>query len=115
MAQALIGSGFRVIAADLRGHGDSDANFLSYGDEDTARDLIALLEHLGAVATAGPVLLVGGRERAAALSDLLCRPGYWSAFRATTVMTNIVRNATRLSRWARPTGASPMITPASIH
>ncbi len=40
----LTASGCQVICADLRGHGDSDAQFVEYGDEPTARDLVALLE-----------------------------------------------------------------------
>lgn len=39
-------AGFRVVAADLRGHGDSSATFANYGDEATAADLIALIEIL---------------------------------------------------------------------
>ncbi|WP_236685326.1 alpha/beta fold hydrolase [Demequina salsinemoris] len=54
VAPALADAGWTVAAADLRGHGDSDATFDVYGDEPTADDLIALIEHLG-----GPALVVG--------------------------------------------------------
>lgn len=47
----LVEAGYRVATADLRGHGDSDASFASYGDEETASDIVALLEHLGSSAT----------------------------------------------------------------
>ncbi len=50
----LVAAGFRVVLADLRGHGDSDATFNDYGDEATAGDIAALVEHLG-----GPALIVG--------------------------------------------------------
>ncbi len=54
VAPMLRAAGYRVAVTDLRGHGDSDARFSVYGDEATAGDLIALVEHLG-----GPALLVG--------------------------------------------------------
>ncbi|MCS5734757.1 alpha/beta fold hydrolase [Herbiconiux daphne] len=54
LSPQLVAAGFRVADAELRGHGDSDATFTSYGDSDTADDLIALIEHLG-----GPAVVVG--------------------------------------------------------
>lgn len=54
LAPALRESGFRVACTDLRGHGDSDATFGSYGDLDTAADVIAFIEELG-----GPAVVVG--------------------------------------------------------
>jgi pimeloyl-ACP methyl ester carboxylesterase len=54
LAPALRAAGYRVACTDLRGHGDSDATFTSYGDEETAGDVIALLEELG-----GPAVVVG--------------------------------------------------------
>ena len=50
----IVARGFRVVAMDVRGHGDSDATFSEYGDEPTASDLVALLELLGE-----PAVLVG--------------------------------------------------------
>jgi pimeloyl-ACP methyl ester carboxylesterase len=47
-------AGYRVACTDLRGHGDSDATFTSYGDVDTAGDVIALIEELGV-----PAVVVG--------------------------------------------------------
>jgi len=40
-------AGYRVARTDLRGHGDSDSTFTSYGDEDTAADVVALTDGLG--------------------------------------------------------------------
>ncbi len=62
----LVAAGFRVVTTDLRGHGDSDATFAPYGDEQTASDLKALVEHLGA-----PAIVVGNSMAAgsAALLD----------------------------------------------
>ena len=54
LAPGLRAAGYRVACTDLRGHGDSDATFTSYGDEETAGDVIALLEELG-----GPAVVVG--------------------------------------------------------
>lgn len=54
VAEPLVSAGFRVALMDLRGHGDSDATFSSYGDEPTAGDIAALISALG-----GPALIVG--------------------------------------------------------
>lgn len=50
----LAAAGYRVAAADLRGHGESDTGFTSWTRADTARDLLALIRHLG-----GPAVVVG--------------------------------------------------------
>ncbi len=75
LAQSLNEAGFRVVTADLRGHGDSSATFTAYGDEATAADLIALIE----VLDAGPAILVGASMSGAAAviaagrrPDLVC-------------------------------------------
>jgi pimeloyl-ACP methyl ester carboxylesterase len=54
LAPALRDAGYRVVCMDLRGHGDSDATFSSYGDEETATDIAALIDALG-----GPAVVVG--------------------------------------------------------
>lgn len=54
LAPALVAEGFRVASVDLRGHGDSDATFSSYGDAETSSDVVALIEELG-----GPAVVVG--------------------------------------------------------
>ena len=61
LAPALAAAGYRVVSTDLRGHGDSDANFPSYGDIATASDLSALLRHLDA-----PAVVVGNSMGAGA-------------------------------------------------
>ena len=43
-----------MACTDLRGHSDSDTTFTSYGDEETAGDVIALIGELG-----GPAVVVG--------------------------------------------------------
>src|SRR5690606_22177937 len=47
LAPRLVAAGFRVLCADLRGHGDSSAAFPSYDPEDVAADVRAILDHAG--------------------------------------------------------------------
>jgi pimeloyl-ACP methyl ester carboxylesterase len=47
LVPALLAAGFTVATTDLRGHGDSDTSFASYGDEETAGDVAALITALG--------------------------------------------------------------------
>lgn len=54
LAPSLREAGFRVACIDLRGHGDSDATFVTYGDEETASDVLALIDELG-----GPAIVIG--------------------------------------------------------
>jgi pimeloyl-ACP methyl ester carboxylesterase len=61
LAPALREAGYRVACTDLRGHGDSDTGFGSYGDVDTAGDILALIEELG-----GPAVVVGNSMGAGA-------------------------------------------------
>ena len=71
LAPALRAAGYRVACTDLRGHGDSDATFASYGDEETAGDVIALIEELG-----GPAVVVGNSMGAgSAVLAAAQRPG----------------------------------------
>jgi pimeloyl-ACP methyl ester carboxylesterase len=61
VAPMLREAGYRVAVTDLRGQGDSDTTFPSYGDEETASDIIALVEELG-----GPAVIVGNSMGAGA-------------------------------------------------
>jgi pimeloyl-ACP methyl ester carboxylesterase len=61
VAPALRRAGYRVACTDLRGHGDSDASFATYGDEETAGDVAALIDELGA-----PAVIVGNSMGAGA-------------------------------------------------
>jgi pimeloyl-ACP methyl ester carboxylesterase len=54
LAPMLRNAGYRVACTDLRGHGDSDTTFTSYGDVETGSDVIALIEELG-----GPAVIAG--------------------------------------------------------
>jgi pimeloyl-ACP methyl ester carboxylesterase len=65
LAPELAQAGYRVISADLRGHGESSMGWTSVtGTEaitrtDIAGDLLALIRHLG-----GPAVIVGPPSRA---------------------------------------------------
>ena len=61
LAPSLAAAGYRVACTDLRGHGDSDTTFVSYGDVETAGDVSALIEELGA-----PAVIVGNSMGAGA-------------------------------------------------
>ncbi|TPW70093.1 alpha/beta fold hydrolase [Schumannella sp. 10F1B-5-1] len=50
----LVAAGYRVALTELRGHGDSDTSFTSYGDAETGGDLLALIDELG-----GPAVAIG--------------------------------------------------------
>jgi pimeloyl-ACP methyl ester carboxylesterase len=61
LTPVLVAAGYRVACTDLRGHGESDTTFASYGDADTADDVAALIEELG-----GPAVIVGNSMGAGA-------------------------------------------------
>jgi pimeloyl-ACP methyl ester carboxylesterase len=50
----LVAGGARVVTVDLRGHGDSSADWPGYGVADTASDLVALLDRFDA----GPATVI---------------------------------------------------------
>jgi pimeloyl-ACP methyl ester carboxylesterase len=56
LAPELVRAGFRVAAADMRGHGESsEGDWKSISRTDVAGDLVALIRHLGG----GPAVIVG--------------------------------------------------------
>lgn len=54
VAPELVAAGYRVAVTDLRGAGESSAEWQSYSRTDIAGDLLALVRHLG-----GPAVLIG--------------------------------------------------------
>jgi pimeloyl-ACP methyl ester carboxylesterase len=54
LAPLLVKAGYRVAAADMRGHGDSSMGWESISRADVAGDLFALIRHLG-----GPAVVIG--------------------------------------------------------
>lgn len=85
MAPVLRDSGYRVACSDLRGHGDSDTTFSSYGDEETAGDVIALIEKLG-----GPAVVVGNSMAAGAA--VIAAAGRPELVRGLALLGAFVRN-----------------------
>ncbi|MDH2442519.1 alpha/beta hydrolase [Amnibacterium sp. CER49] len=77
LAAHLLGAGCRVVAADVRGHGDSDATFSDAGDSATASDLVALLDALDEPAVvvgssfAGSAAVIAAAERPDAVAALV--------------------------------------------
>jgi pimeloyl-ACP methyl ester carboxylesterase len=61
LAPELVSAGYTVATTDLRGHGDSDTSFTSYGDAATASDISAVIAELG-----GPAVVVGNSLAAGA-------------------------------------------------
>ena len=87
LAPALRSAGYRVACTDLRGHGDSDATFSSYGDEETAADVAALIGELG-----GPAVIVGNSM--AAGSAVLAAVGQPGLVSGLVLVGPFVRNPT---------------------
>jgi pimeloyl-ACP methyl ester carboxylesterase len=71
----LVAAGYRVATADLRGLGESSVGFPAYSRTETAKDLIALIRHLG-----GPAVIVGHSYSGGAATIAAARePGLVSA------------------------------------
>jgi len=105
LAPALVAAGYRVATTDLRGHGDSEATFASYGDVETAGDLVALIESLG-----GPAAIVGNSMGAGAAAYVAAeRPELVSALvlvgpfvrdGSISAFTRIVMRVAMATPWA---------------
>ena len=101
----------RVVAMDLRGHGDSDTTFTRHGDEVTAQDVLALVEHLAA----GPAVLIGNSMGASAAvwaaaerPDLVAGLVLVSPFLAEPTTSRLARGTMHAAYrllFARPWGA----------
>lgn len=61
LAPRLVVAGYRVALSDLRGHGGSDTTFDTYGDLETAGDIVALIDTLS-----GPATVIGNSMGAGA-------------------------------------------------
>src|ERR1700730_1578600 len=107
LAPALRDARYRVACSDLRGHGDSDATFTSYGDVETAGDIVALIEELGSPAVVvGNSMGAGSAALAAAeRPDLIRGLVLVGAFVRNPKMSAIQRFILRVAR-ARPGAAS---------
>lgn len=85
LVPTLVEAGFRVATADLRGHGDSDVRFTSYGDAETASDIAALLRHLGS-----PAVVIGNSMSAA--SAVITAAEHPELIEALVLLGPFVRN-----------------------
>ena len=90
--------GADIVVPDLRGHGES-ALFDSYGDEQTAADLVAIIEHLGSA----PALVVGTSMSAAAA--VIAAVAWSLVFLTTsgTVLVSTPRETGAVTAWPSPT------------
>lgn len=73
----LIDAGYRVVTTDARGHGESSADWSTYGARHTGDDVLALIRHLGV-----PTVLLGHSAGAASV--------IWAAAREKELVTAIV-------------------------
>ncbi|HEY0520467.1 MAG TPA: alpha/beta hydrolase [Ilumatobacteraceae bacterium] len=105
LAPALVAAGFRVACADLRGHGDSDTTFTSYGDAETSSDIVALIEELGgpAVVVANSMsagsAVIAAAERPEAISGLVL-VGPFVRNGAVSAMVRIMLRVAMVPMWA---------------
>ncbi len=106
LAPALVAAGYRVVTTELRGHGDSATTFSQYGDEATAGDIAALIEHLGEPAVvignsmaAGSAVLVAGDRPELVRGLVLVGPFVRNPPNASRLTTVLFRIATA-APWA---------------
>jgi pimeloyl-ACP methyl ester carboxylesterase len=74
----LAAQGYRVVTADLRGHGDTSPSWKQFGMAATSRDILALIRHLDA----GPATIVANSFAPAA--------ALWAAAEAPEAIRSIV-------------------------
>jgi pimeloyl-ACP methyl ester carboxylesterase len=105
LTPALVAAGYTVATTDLRGHGDSDISFTSYGDVATAGDVQALLIELGR-----PAVIVGNSMSAGSgvivaaehpeLVSGLVLVGPFVRQPSNTAMANLMFRAVMARPWA---------------
>jgi pimeloyl-ACP methyl ester carboxylesterase len=105
LAPALRAAGYRVACTDLRGHGDSDTTFASYGDEETAGDVIALIGELGGRAVvlgnsmgAGSAVLAAAQRRGLLCGLVLAGP--FARNGKTSIMQRLLLRVAMAPPWA---------------
>lgn len=107
LAPALAEAGFRVVTADLRGQGESSVNWHNFTVQTVARDLRALIDHLGAA----PALVVGSGIGATAAAWVAAE--HPSKIEALALLSPFVRDVAsmggrpfafnaRMNRWWGP-------------
>lgn len=105
LAPSLVAAGYTVVTTDLRGHGESSTSFDSYGDEETAGDLEALIRALGRPAVivgnsmaAGAAVIVAADEPA--LVDGLVLIGPFVRQPTASALQRLLFRALMLRPWA---------------
>ena len=78
LAPKLVAAGYRAVALDVRGHGDSDTSFSDYSSSALGSDVVALVRRLGV----GPALVVGTSMGAGAAA--------WAAAEAPDLVRGLV-------------------------
>jgi pimeloyl-ACP methyl ester carboxylesterase len=78
LAPRLVDAGYRVVTMDIRGHGETSANWPDYTVAATGSDMLALIKHLNA----GPALIIGTSMAAAA--------AVWAAVETPELVAGIV-------------------------
>lgn len=107
VAPALRRAGYRVVNADLRGHGDSSVGWASYTRTDSAEDLIALVRHVGAPAVVvghsfagGAAVIAAAREPSLVAGIVLVDPGARPAQINPLLMAVFLAIVKRVSLWS---------------
>lgn len=90
----LVKAGYMVVTADLRGHGDSDSTFDSYGDVETASDIAAMLRHIGS-----PAAVLGNSMSAG--SAVIAAAEHPELVEALVLLGPFVRNPAHVSWFER--------------
>lgn len=93
LAPALADAGYRVVTVDLRGHGESSADWPVYTPEDVGADIVALLRHLDA----GPATVIG--------VSLAAGAAVWAAAEAP----DLVRALVLIGPFVRDVPVSPLL------
>ena len=99
----LVAAGYTVATTDLRGHGDSDTTFSSYGDPETAGDIEAVIDELGGKA------VIGGNSLAAGAAVILAAE-HPEKVTGLILMGPFVRNpqASGFEKWMFRTMMAPL-------
>lgn len=108
LAPLLVEAGYRVVTADLRGHGESSTNFESYGDAETANDIVALLGQLTEPDSDERAIVVGNSMSAgAAVLAAAENPELISGLVLIGPFVRNPRDVPPLQRWLMRVAMSP--------
>ena len=100
----------RVVCTDLRGMGDSDTTFCSYTPDDTGRDLLKLMRHIGGASfilvgcsmSAASVVYAAAEEPSKVKGMIFISPFIWDhkmPFGVPTLLSLLLNSCTGPSFW----------------